>query len=66
MVGIWIVPLVISPIINNIKLRHILVDGGANLKVLSMYAFNKMYILHAKFIDMHPFRENILWSDASD
>lgn len=65
MVGIWIVPLVISPIIN-IKLRHILVDGGANLKVLSMYAFNKMYIQHAKFIDMHPFRKNILGSDASD
>jgi hypothetical protein len=44
-----------SLIINNIKLRHVLVDGGASLNILSMYALDEMQTPHTKLIDRLPF-----------
>jgi hypothetical protein len=44
-----------SPSINNIKLRHVLVDGGADLNILSMYALDEMQTPHTKLINTCPF-----------
>jgi hypothetical protein len=35
-------PLLVSPIISNIKLYHILIDGGAALNLISLTAFKKL------------------------
>jgi hypothetical protein len=35
-------PLLISPTITNIKLYHILIDGGASLNLISLAAFKKL------------------------
>jgi hypothetical protein len=42
MVGAGILPLVVSPTINNIKFKHVMVDDRPGITILLMYAFNKM------------------------
>jgi hypothetical protein len=63
MIGVGILPLVLYPIINNVNLRYVLTNGGIGLKVISMYAFDKMQISHAEFMIIHPFaRVSLGWS----
>jgi hypothetical protein len=49
--------LLISPTIANIRLYHILVDGGAALNLISLAAFKKLQILISKPTPSCPFSE---------
>jgi hypothetical protein len=42
MAGAGQLPLIISPTIANIKLYHVLIDGGAALNLISLTAFKKL------------------------
>jgi hypothetical protein len=44
--------LIVSPTIANIKLYHVLIDGGAALNLISLVAFKKLQISMSK---LHPF-----------
>jgi hypothetical protein len=39
MAGVGILPLITAPVIANIKLHHVLTDGGAGLNIISHAAF---------------------------
>jgi hypothetical protein len=41
-------PLLISPTISNVKLYHVLIDGGVTLNLISLAAFKKLQILMGK------------------
>jgi hypothetical protein len=44
MAGAGKLPLLVSPTIINIKLYHVLIDGGAVLNLISLAAFKKLQI----------------------
>jgi hypothetical protein len=44
MAGAGILPLITAPVIANIKLHHVLIDGGAGLNVISHAAFRQLQI----------------------
>jgi hypothetical protein len=44
MAGVGQLPLLVSPTIANIKLYHVLIDGGATLNLISLTAFKKLQI----------------------
>jgi hypothetical protein len=48
MAGAEQLPLLVSPTIANVKLYHILIDGGAALNLISLAAFKKLHILMGK------------------
>jgi hypothetical protein len=45
MVGAGILPLITVPVIANMRLHHVLIDGGAGLNVISHDAFKQLQIL---------------------
>jgi hypothetical protein len=55
MAGVGQLLLLISPTIANIKLYHVLIDGGAALNLISLAAFKKLQIPMGKFQPSHPF-----------
>jgi hypothetical protein len=55
MAGAGQLPLIISPTIANIKLYHVLIDGGAALNLISLTAFKKLQILMLKLQPSRPF-----------
>jgi hypothetical protein len=55
MAGAGQLPLLISPTIANIKLYHVLIDGGAALNLISLAAFKKLQIPMGKLQPSHPF-----------
>jgi hypothetical protein len=55
MAGARQLPLLISPTIANIRLYHILVDGGVALNLISLTAFKKMQILMLILAPSCPF-----------
>jgi hypothetical protein len=55
MAGAGQLPLLVSPTIVNIKLYHILIDGGAALNLISLVAFKKLQIPMLKLQPSHPF-----------
>jgi hypothetical protein len=57
MAGASQLPLLVSPTISNIKLYHILIDGGAALNLISLAAFKKLQIPMRKLQPSHPFSE---------
>jgi hypothetical protein len=44
MASIGQLPLLVSPTISNIRLYHILIDGGVALNLISLAAFKKLQI----------------------
>ena len=42
MAGAGVLPLVTAPVISNVKLCHVLIDGGAGLNVISYAAFKQL------------------------
>jgi hypothetical protein len=48
-------PLLVSPTIVNIKLYHVLIDGGTSLNLISMAAFKNLQILMSKLQSSRPF-----------
>jgi hypothetical protein len=57
MAGIGQLPLLVSPIITNIKLYQVLVDGGVALNLISLAAFKRLQIPISKLQPSHPFSE---------
>ena len=44
MAGAGVLPLITAPVIANVRLHHVLIDGGARLNVISHAAFKQMQI----------------------
>ena len=44
MAGAGILPLITAPVIANMKLHHVLIDGGAGLNVISHAVFKQLQI----------------------
>jgi hypothetical protein len=42
MAGAGILPLITAPIITNMKLHHVLIDGGAGLNIISHAVFKQL------------------------
>jgi hypothetical protein len=55
MAGAEQLPLLVSPTIVNIKLYHVLIDGGAAMNLISLAAFKKLQILMSKLQPSCPF-----------
>jgi hypothetical protein len=55
MAGAWQLPLIVSLTIANIKLYHVLIDGGSALNLISLTAFKKLQILMLKLQPSCPF-----------
>jgi hypothetical protein len=54
MAGAGVLPLVTAPTIANIKLHHVLIDGGAGLNVISYAAFKQLQIPESKLDPSRP------------
>jgi hypothetical protein len=48
MAGAGVLPLVMAPTITNVRLHHVLIDGGAGLSVISYAAFKHLQIPESK------------------
>jgi hypothetical protein len=55
MAGAGVLPLVAAPTIANIKLHHVLIDGGAGLNVISYAAFKQLQIPESRLDPSRPF-----------
>jgi hypothetical protein len=55
MAGVGILPLITAPIIANMRLHHVLTDGGADLNVISHATFKQLQILGSRLGPSHPF-----------
>jgi hypothetical protein len=55
MAGAGILPLIIAPVIANMKLHHVLIDGGAGLNVISHDAFKQLQIPGSRLGPSRPF-----------
>jgi hypothetical protein len=55
MAGAGILPLITAPVIANMKLHHVLIDGGAGLNVISQAAFKQLQIPGSRLGPSHPF-----------
>jgi hypothetical protein len=55
MAGAGQLPLLVSPTIANVKLYHVLIDGGAALNLISLAAFKKLQIPMGKLQPSQPF-----------
>jgi hypothetical protein len=55
MAGAGVLPLVSAPTIANIKLHHMLIDGGAGLNVISYAAFKQLQNPESKMDPSRPF-----------
>jgi hypothetical protein len=55
MAGAGILPLITAPVIANMRLHHVLIDGGADLNVISHAAFKQLQIPGSRLGPSHPF-----------
>jgi hypothetical protein len=55
MAGAGVLPLVAAPTIDNVRLHHVLIDGGAGLSVISYAAFKHLRIPESKLTPLRPF-----------
>jgi hypothetical protein len=55
MAGASQLPLLVSPTISNVKLYHILIDGGAAINLISLAAFKKLQIPMGRLQPSRPF-----------
>jgi hypothetical protein len=55
MAGAGILPFITTPVIANMKLHHVLIDGGAGLNVISHAAFKQLQILGSRLGPSCPF-----------
>jgi hypothetical protein len=55
MAGAGVLPLVTAPTIANIRIHHMLIDGGAVLSVISYAAFKHLQIPESKLAPSRPF-----------
>jgi hypothetical protein len=55
MAGAGILPLITTPVIANMRLHHVLIDGGAGLNVISHAAFKQLQIPGTRLGPSRPF-----------
>jgi hypothetical protein len=55
MVGAGILPLITAPVIANMRLHHVLIDGGAGLNIISHAAFKQLQIPGSRLGPSRPF-----------
>jgi hypothetical protein len=55
MAGADVLPLITAPVIANMRLHHVLIDGGANLNVISHAAFKQLQIPGSRLGPSRPF-----------
>jgi hypothetical protein len=55
MAGAGVLPLVTAPTIANVRLHHVLIDGGTSLSVISYAAFKHLQIPESKLAPSRPF-----------
>jgi hypothetical protein len=55
MAGAGILPLITAPVIANMRLHHVLIDGGAGLNVMSHAAFRQLQIPGSRLGPSRPF-----------
>jgi hypothetical protein len=55
MAGAGILPLITAPVIANMRLHHVLIDGGAGLNVISHAAFKQLQIPGSRLGPSRPF-----------
>ena len=55
MAGAGVLPMIVSPVIANIQLHDVLIDGGAALSVISYAAFKQLQIPESKLAPSRPF-----------
>jgi hypothetical protein len=55
MAGPSILPLITAPVITNIRLHHVLIDGGTDLNVISHATFKQLQIPESKLGPSRPF-----------
>jgi hypothetical protein len=55
MAGAGVLPLITAPVIANIRLHHVLIDGGAGLNVISHAAFKQLQIPRSRPGPSRPF-----------
>jgi hypothetical protein len=55
MAGAGILSLITAPVIANMRLHHVLIDGGAGLNFISHAAFKQLQILESRFGPSRPF-----------
>jgi hypothetical protein len=55
MAGVGQLLLLVSPTISNVKLYHVLIDGGAALNLISLATFKKLQIPMGKIQPSRPF-----------
>jgi hypothetical protein len=55
MAGASILPLITAPVIANMRLHHVLIDGGAGLNIISHAAFEQMQIPGSRLGPSRPF-----------
>jgi hypothetical protein len=61
MAGARQLPLLVSPTISNVKMYHVLIDGGAALNLISLAAFKKLQISMGK---LQPSRHSSEWAQC--
>jgi hypothetical protein len=55
MAGAGVLPLITAPTIANVRLHHVLIDGGAGLSVISYAVFKHLQIPESKLAPSRPF-----------
>jgi hypothetical protein len=55
MAGAGILPLITAPVIANMKLHHVLIDGGAGLNIISHAVFKQLQIPGSRLGPSRPF-----------
>jgi hypothetical protein len=55
MAGAGVLPLITAPIVANMRLHHVLIDGGAGLNVISHAAFRQLQIPGSRLGPSRPF-----------
>jgi hypothetical protein len=57
MAGAGVLPLITAPIVANMRLHHVLIDGGASLNVISHATFRQLQISGSRLGPSRPFSE---------
>ncbi|KAJ1256306.1 hypothetical protein BS78_K049500 [Paspalum vaginatum] len=55
MAGAGVLPIITSPVVANIRLHHVLIDGGAALNIISHAAFKQLQIPESRLAPTRPF-----------
>jgi hypothetical protein len=55
MAGVGVLPLITAPIVANMRLHHVVIDGGAGLNVISHAAFRQLQIPGSRLGASRPF-----------